>query len=86
MKEAKVATLLVRSSTSVLDLERHDLDQRTSFSHASLTALRRSRVGSFSGFVAGPGCTEGVAEGGAFAAREGGWQRRGRNVSFEGKV
>lgn len=38
----RASTFLVLSRTSLLFLERHDRDQRTSFSHAIRTALRRS--------------------------------------------
>jgi hypothetical protein len=41
-KKKKKKTLLVRSRTSVLALERQERDQRSSFSHANRTARRRS--------------------------------------------
>lgn len=41
-KERKKETLLVRSRTSILALERQERDQRTSFSQANRTTLRLS--------------------------------------------
>lgn len=42
MINPRFETLLVRSRTSVLALDRKERDQRTSFSHATRTTLRRS--------------------------------------------
>lgn len=83
-------TLLVRSSTSVLALERQDLDHRTSFSQASRTALRRSRVGSASDFVGRSGSSgSGEEDGEEIPAQEGrlvSASRTVRNGDFEGKL
>lgn len=46
-------TLLVRSRTSVLALERQERDQRSSFSHANRTARRRSLARSGVGSTSG---------------------------------
>ncbi|KAL6980847.1 hypothetical protein U1Q18_022484 [Sarracenia purpurea var. burkii] len=43
-KNGKWRTLLVRSRTSVLALDRQERDQRTNFSQASRTTFRRSLV------------------------------------------
>lgn len=78
-------TFFVRWRTSVLALERQDLDQRTIFSQATRTILRRSRVGSESGSMLGFGSWGG--EGEACAAQEWEWVlRRVREMGFEGKV
>lgn len=72
-------TLLVRSRTSVLVLERQVLDHRTSFSQANRTTRRRSlvRTKAVSGTGSGNwgmGCLEVAAEQqGVVAARSVGW-------------